>query len=823
MADARASAYDEEGTHEGNRVGEGDFESLRQRLGLAPVRARYSLQKGPAAAWLCQTDDDCLLVFDEQGVGPVVASAKKGTLVVDERPLATAIGTAQYRWSLPVRTKARVERWYALARLRSESRWRWDDDQGGRYVARAKGLRRAALESVLQGGETLLGWLPTRRALVVPGACTSHAAVKAWLLVTDQRQALVALGSWGTLCVTPVAFGKQGLARSDPSERCFPVDADRPGARLLELSTLPPAPPASRRLHAAALLLRHSGAVQDHRRASAWVRELVAAGDATATLVAALLGDRELYPAAGGGPALAGALHAYSTAHTGAELLHWWRVTGRSLGGAAKLLEECCSDERLRLWAVPFHAAVRAERVQVAQDDTAAMLADCAFADDLLHAGRPEEAAVVLDARHATLFSLDSPFSLDDAPGVEWAARIELLALRVRAHEAAARFDLAALRELAMADPTRPDVLRALSARSPEPERDFIGEALAVLAPGGMKPLDDALPASPYGDVSPWPEEHVEGHLCFRSGRSSSAMTRVQELLARPSGPAPETLRAYCESLGAKHGAAWSAFLDACAALSVEGVRGFVSRGERGVGVRAWQGAPSVLVIGGHHLEARGELYLHPWELRFAVAREVCHLRFGDTRFASADVWSGALDTGRLGAELLLGMVPLFKGIELIDRLGRLIEHYRGSPLGRAIRGIELAESTLRRARKRGGASVSVPKPKSLVDGPLCVTPTQQRAQLTADRAGLLLAGDLAAALRAMCITARDGEPTITFAEERGLTEMVDVYRFADDPAKRQLAWRITALLRFALTESYGLLRTALESAGTRSSNDGMQ
>lgn len=806
-------------------MGEGDCEALRRRLGLPAGRAACRLVGGPGVAWVYATEDDCLLLYERPREGPDFVSMRAETLLVVEHPSGTSLGAGDLLWPLPARARARVEGWISSTRLRAQAQWSWRDEERSRYVARGDARARAVLEAAAQPDEVLLGWWPTRRPLPVSRGELPPVSARAWLLVTDQRQALVATGALGELVVAPVEFVPEGRPPPEhPTDRLFPCDDDRPEARLRELATLTAADAPSRRLQVATLLLRHSRAARDHRRARAFVDELVEEGHALARLVAVMLFEDARHSTSVDDSSLKEALRTYAVSHTSAELLCWWRGTGRSLEAAACLLASCHSDDELRRWAVSFHAAVRAERLRVAPDDGTALRADCRYAADLLHAGRPEDASVVLDARRVALGDVEPEGDLprsDDEDREGAAARLDLLALRVRASRAADRDELGPLRELAFFDPTDPSVIRDLQARTPAPERDALAQVLGVLDPGGLRPLDDALPLSPHGAVAPWSPEHVDVHLRHQGTGSASPVARVQEFLARPTGPAPDALRAYCEPLGARHVAAWSAFLDASTALSLEGVGGFVSRGERVVGVRAWHGAPPVLVIGGHHLDESDAARLHPWELRYAVASELCHLRYGETRFAPADVWSGAVDTGRLGAELLLGMVPLFKGIEVIDRLGRLIEHYRGSPVGRAIRGIDLAERTLLRARRRGTLSVSAAKPKSVAAAPLCVTSAQWRAQLTADRAGLLLAGDLTAALRGMGITAGESREGLVLGEERGLREWVAGYRAADDPTKRQLAWRITSLLRFSLTPSYRLLRAALESRAPSGSLEG--
>ena len=70
------------------------------------------------------------------------------------------------------------------------------------------------------------------------------------------------------------------------------------------------------------------------------------------------------------------------------------------------------------------------------------------------------------------------------------------------------------------------------------------------------------------------------------------------------------------------------------------------------------------------------------------------------TRVTTSEVWTGALDKGRLGVDLVLGMIPVLKGVELIDKVGKIIDRYKQGPVGRVVRGIDLADRTVKKARK---------------------------------------------------------------------------------------------------------------------------
>jgi len=95
----------------------------------------------------------------------------------------------------------------------------------------------------------------------------------------------------------------------------------------------------------------------------------------------------------------------------------------------------------------------------------------------------------------------------------------------------------------------------------------------------------------------------------------------------RPGAACHETLRFARGDEVVRNPALARAMTDATVILGLGGVEVFVSRGDKAVGLRAYEGDTSFLLIGGDHVSAGSDAFLDEGPLRFAVAAELAHLR----------------------------------------------------------------------------------------------------------------------------------------------------------------------------------------------------
>ncbi len=204
------------------------------------------------------------------------------------------------------------------------------------------------------------------------------------------------------------------------------------------------------------------------------------------------------------------------------------------------------------------------------------------------------------------------------------------------------------------------------------------------------------------------------------------------------------------------------------------------------------EGPPPFLLLGVDHLRDE-DLRLGPGELRFVVGSELAHLRLGHARLTSQSVWDKVFEEGPTFLALLVDLAPflpvksavLAKGLKLAAAL----------PVGR------LAPEA--KKDKKGNPEVAV------AWGDLRVA--CRVMQLTADRAGLLLCGDLRSAIRGMLLTNPAGREALGKAERHGLRWALHRQDEDGEPVPTQLSLRVAALLSFWLSDDYATLRDAIE------------
>jgi hypothetical protein len=209
-----------------------------------------------------------------------------------------------------------------------------------------------------------------------------------------------------------------------------------------------------------------------------------------------------------------------------------------------------------------------------------------------------------------------------------------------------------------------------------------------------------------------------------------------------------------------------------------------------------------------------------PSELAFALGAEVAHLRFGHSRVTSDEVWAGALEKGKQGLDLALGVLPLLRGLRVARQVHQVVQRVPMDALQRTLSGARKIRRGV--AKKLGPRHADRPAPRSEMLSALNeeVVAAHRVMQLTADRAGLLLCGDPCAALRAIMLTRSDYQEELAVAEREGI-DVVLARRTIDGKMVHQdLAVRVAALLSFYLSDDWVRLRDAVRPRFSDTGND---
>jgi len=275
-------------------------------------------------------------------------------------------------------------------------------------------------------------------------------------------------------------------------------------------------------------------------------------------------------------------------------------------------------------------------------------------------------------------------------------------------------------------------------------------------------------------------------------------------LIALAPSPDQVALNDYCEALDPMaHPEASRALAAARVAFALPSLGAYVSRGKKSVGLRGYEGETPYILLGKFHLDAASPYFMSEAELYFAIGAEALHLKLGQTRVTSNDVWAGAVAHTKGGMELLLSLLPLVKGIPLGAGVSRVLERIPEPALRRALDALIHFEQHRPKAPPSPGHDNAL----SLVNENLLAA--HRLMQMSADRAGLVLCRDLHAALRGLLLTRPDYRDLL---EEIAKNNLIDVLVSAtkNEAMQGDLLVRVAALLDFYVSNDYLTLSQTL-------------
>jgi len=308
---------------------------------------------------------------------------------------------------------------------------------------------------------------------------------------------------------------------------------------------------------------------------------------------------------------------------------------------------------------------------------------------------------------------------------------------------------------------------------------------------------------------APLSSELIEGTLSHPLARGQNSLVAgAQKLIALSPEPDHAALSDYCEALDSHEYPEAKRALDAARlAFSLPHLRAYVSRGKKSIGVRGYEGKAPYLLLGKAHLDPGSVFCMTEAELGFAIAAEALHLKLGQARLTSNEVWAGAFARTKGGVELALGLLPLLKGLPLAASLTKFMDKIPEPALRRGLEILVRYEHDQRRAAVELAAP---PSALSHINEKLVAA--HRLMQMSADRAGLVLCGDLRASLRGLLLVRPD---TLTVLDEMVERDLVSALLESEiEPALRNdLVVRVAALVHFFVGDDYLTLRRALSAS----------
>ncbi len=240
-----------------------------------------------------------------------------------------------------------------------------------------------------------------------------------------------------------------------------------------------------------------------------------------------------------------------------------------------------------------------------------------------------------------------------------------------------------------------------------------------------------------------------------------------------------------------------------------ENIEFYISKGERNDEIIGYEGNPPFLIIGYEFLKRESKLYMNLSELQFTAASEIAHIFFKHTKLSSKDVWRGLIEKGSFVADAALSVIPLagfftetVKNVSKLNMLTKILQNTAvGITSGKSAydTAIKLTEYLKRKDKSKKE------KEKSLIA-------VSRLMQFTADKAGLLLCGNLASAVKAVLISEKFEKDPFEEIKNTSLKDFL-MKQNSDGTYKYQkTALRIANLYSFWLSKNYELLRKSILS-----------
>jgi len=460
---------------------------------------------------------------------------------------------------------------------------------------------------------------------------------------------------------------------------------------------------------------------------------------------------------------------------------------------------------------LPFHRFVRENFLKKNTDELNPVLFDITFCNHLIRCGLGKEAKKILQKRlkelpDETLSDL-LPGNDVDLMGPAAGQIIKVTILEMLASLETEKNAIDYKCQIARLQPLVEEKINKLIEVSEPKVAGKGAELMAIIHEGGLSGERKTPSPAKYNQLE---TKLVDKHLRHPASQKGKNFSNFQKWLATVKIPDYSMLKSYSEKLSPqKHAELNEIITDIKYALNIEKLEVYISRGEKSVGINSFESDPSFLIIGGDHLDKNSAHFLHPQELKFAIAVELAHLYFKHARITSSDVWKGTLEKGYFVVDTVLSIFPavgLFtKSIQGIGKLNAVSSFLQktkklGQVSTQSKEILNASEQMVNLYKSKFS------KDKKNEDKEMEFLATSRIIQLTADRCAFIFTRDIQAAIRAMFLVSKTYYTELPVVEKYGLKDFLLKKNENGTYRHQELAIRLASLFSFYLSDEYEMM-----------------
>ncbi|MBN2890547.1 MAG: hypothetical protein JXL97_01645 [Bacteroidales bacterium] len=303
--------------------------------------------------------------------------------------------------------------------------------------------------------------------------------------------------------------------------------------------------------------------------------------------------------------------------------------------------------------------------------------------------------------------------------------------------------------------------------------------------------------------------------------RKKGALNSFQKWVSAYKKPDFSAVKSYAENFSpVKYEQVGDIIADLLHFFGFSSIEVFISHGNDSVGIKAYEGDVSFLVIGSEHLNPDSLYFLTYNELRFVIATEFAYLYFNFARITSNDVWRGAMDKGNIVVNTLIDLIPFAGGISLVAKNAAKIKIMSNflnnnqqitqilSKAGTIANFSNKSEGILHLASQLIG-SVNIPSAKDDSSNDQLIA-VSRMMQISADRVGILFNNDPVSAVRAIFLTSKELTANLQTVHKYGLNSFLLKKDDQNNFINQNFAVRFASMFSFWLSDDFETLRKKL-------------